>query len=157
VNAVADRLRLEAHTRDIPARTLSTTLTCGLVEAQTPETGTSRAVFLNVGDSAVYVLRSGEFGDVFGHDDTEIYSSVASALPGSISQVEVVVADLIPGDVVLLCTDGLSNVMRQVGVRRQLAEWWSRQPPGLAEFYWQASFRAQSYGDDRTVICMWVR
>ena len=57
----------------------------------------------------------------------------------------------------MLCSDGLSGPMdNNESVRDQLADWWGGQPPSLPEFYWQMSFRAQTYGDDRSAVCVWV-
>ena len=56
----------------------------------------------------------------------------------------------------MVCTDGLSNPMRNAAVSSQLAQWWGRGTvPGMPEFGWQLSFRAKSYGDDRTAVCAW--
>ena len=61
-------------------------------------------------------------------------------------------------DMLIICTDGLSNPMRNQDVRAQLAQWWEcDRIPGIAQFGWQLSFRAKSFGDDRTAICVWGR
>jgi hypothetical protein len=58
----------------------------------------------------------------------------------------------------MVCSDGMSNPMRNGDVRKQLAQWWSGdRVPGLLEFGWQVGYRAKTYGDDRTAVCVWSR
>jgi hypothetical protein len=83
-----------------------------------------------------------------------VASSATRALPHDIEHVEVGYADLYPGDMLLLCTDGLAKPMRGPRVSTQLASWWSL-PPSLPEFFWQMSFRVKTHDDDRTSVCIW--
>jgi serine/threonine protein phosphatase PrpC len=63
-----------------------------------------------------------------------------------------------PGDMLLVCTDGMSNPMRNENVRAQLAEWrGSGRVPSMREFGWQMSYRVKTYDDDRTAVCVWGR
>ncbi|WP_027345045.1 protein phosphatase 2C domain-containing protein [Hamadaea tsunoensis] len=155
MDKVAGRLAMEADSRDLNKKQLSTTLVGCLFGPAAP---VRRAVMFAVGDSPAYVLRARDFQPVFTVEQEEIASSGTNALPTQIGRVSVRVAELCAGDMVLLCTDGLGNTMRTPAVRRQLAEWWGEPGvPGLPAYFWQLSFRAQSYGDDRTAVCVWVR
>ncbi|MFF2652251.1 protein phosphatase 2C domain-containing protein [Streptomyces sp. NPDC058045] len=62
-----------------------------------------------------------------------------------------------PGDVLLLCTEGLAAPMRdEPALAAHLADRWSgAEPPGLAAFLVQAQARVQGYADDRTAAAIW--
>lgn len=157
VNEVANRLKLEAHQRELTARALSTTLVAALVGGRSAN-GSRRVVYLAVGDSPAFRLRDSVFQPIFDSTDGgQITSTATAALPTQFDRVIVAEGEISPGDVMVLCTDGLSSPMRDSGVSKQLAQWWQPGPvPSLPEFYWQLSFRAQSYGDDRTAVCVWT-
>ena len=150
---------VDADARRIHPETLSTTLVAALVEL-TPLDRPRRAMVLRVGDSTAFVLRDGVFQECFpdAHKGEDVQESGTCALPGNPGTVEVDTVMLGNDDVLVLCTDGLSNPMHNDEVRAQLATWWSSGPvPGILEFGWQLAFRAKSYGDDRSVVCVWGR
>ncbi|WP_437083649.1 protein phosphatase 2C domain-containing protein [Streptomyces sp. enrichment culture] len=62
-----------------------------------------------------------------------------------------------PGDVLLLCTEGLADPLRsEAALRDHLAGRWSgRTPPGLAGFLADARTRVKGYADDRTAAAVW--
>ncbi|MEV4623492.1 protein phosphatase 2C domain-containing protein [Asanoa sp. NPDC049573] len=153
--AVADRLRVDARAHDVEPHLLSTTVVGAVFGWESA--GSRRAVLFRVGDSLIFTLRGGTFEPAF-VDGTQnvVLDTATSALPLQVGPVEIGVATLAPGDVVVLCTDGLGIPLGTEPVARQLADWWHAGPPDLAEFYWQLSFRAQTYGDDRTAVCVWV-
>lgn len=160
VDRLAQRIEVLAQERDVSPKALSTTLVAVLFgEAEAEADSKRRVVLFGVGDSSAFILRGGAFQSSIGPEEVgELAGDATDALPTHVGQIQVRVADLVPGDLVLVCTDGLANPMRNDRVRGQLAQWWQRdQPPGLAEFYWQLSFRAQSFGDDRTAVCVWIR
>ncbi|BBH69919.1 hypothetical protein ACTI_66040 [Actinoplanes sp. OR16] len=153
---VSQRLEHEAAQRQVPARALSTTLVAALIG---PDTGGGhhRAVLLAVGDSPAFMLRDGQFEQIFGQSAAgELAGAATEALPSRGAEPVVMVADLGPGDVLVLCTDGLGNPMANSSVSDQLVKWWQGGPPSLPAFFWQMSFRAQSFGDDRTAVCVWI-
>jgi serine/threonine protein phosphatase PrpC len=116
-------------------------------------------VVFAVGDSSAFLLRDGKFAACFADQhDTMITSTGTNALPTSVGRVAAVRGELRAGDMLMICTDGMSNPMRNTQVTDQLAAWWAPgRVPGLPEFGWQLSFRAKSYGDDRTAVCFWGR
>ncbi|MEU0478538.1 protein phosphatase 2C domain-containing protein [Streptosporangium sp. NPDC006013] len=157
IEGIADDIRKQAVQHEVPADALSTTFLAAVID-QSADASSHRARLMRVGDSTAFLLRRGVWEECFGKEGEEtIASSATHALPGDIGHVEVAVADLEPGDMLLLCTDGISTPLtRNSRVGDQLSAWWSQaEPPSLPEFFWQSSFRAKSYDDDRTAICVW--
>ncbi|WP_182908088.1 PP2C family serine/threonine-protein phosphatase [Microbispora sp. H13382] len=155
VDGVAGEIRNRAAERGLPPDELSTTFLAARVQ-EVPEASLHRAVLVRVGDCMAWYLHRGVWTSCFGEEDadTGVATSATHALPHDIEHVEVGYADLYPGDLLLLCTDGLAKPMRGPQVSSQLASWWSR-PPSLPEFFWQMSFRAKTHDDDRTAVCIW--
>lgn len=156
---LAEQLTAQANSLDVPARELSTTLVAAVVEAQPADQERRRCVVFAIGDSPAFLLRAGRFIPAFADQhDTEITSTATSALPTAVGQVAAVPGELAPGDVLMICTDGLANPMRNQATVDQLAAWWGGgDVPSIPEFGWQMSFRVKSYGDDRTAVCFWNR
>jgi serine/threonine protein phosphatase PrpC len=139
--------------------TVSTTLAAALIEENPEHPAERRYVILNVGDATAYLLRGGEFTECLTDPhEGEITESRTWTLPTSAGEVGTAAGILGPGDMLMVCSDGMSNPMRNGDVRDQLARWWSDdRVPGLLEFGWQAGYRAKTYGDDRTAVCVWNR
>lgn len=159
ISEVAAGLRILAAERQVSPKQLATTLAAGLVipaAAGAP----ARAVLFAVGDSTAFLLRDGSWqkclDEANGQD--QVLSTATNALPIHPGRVTMGGDTLAVGDMLVLCTDGLATPMvRNPSVRDQLAAWWGTgQAPSLPEFYWQMSFRAQTYGDDRSAVCMWL-
>ena len=155
------RLADIARYRDVEVspKAMSTTLVAAVVEASPLDPEQRRFVVFSVGDATAFLLRGGMFQPLLAdpHDGV-LMSTGTSALPTSIGHVATARGVLGPRDMLLVCTDGISNPMRNGAVRDQLAAWWSAERiPGLPEFGWQMSFRVKSYGDDRTAVCVWGR
>jgi serine/threonine protein phosphatase PrpC len=161
--AMAERIGLRLTDRarwlDATPRTLSTTLVGALLDARPADPARRRCVVFAVGDSTAFLLRDLAFDPCLPEEvDGLIADPSTAALPGHIGQVGIQILTLQPTDVLMICTDGLSGPMRNATVRDQLAEWWSSPAiPSMPEFGWQLSFRAKSFGDDRTAICAWGR
>jgi serine/threonine protein phosphatase PrpC len=154
---IGDRLIAVAGYLGVAPRALSTTLAAALVELNPADPARRRFVILNVGDATAFVLSDQAFAPLLAdpHDGT-ITSTATYALPTSVGDAGVDAGMMGPGDMLMVCTDGMSNPMRNDNVRAQLAEWWgSRKVPGLPEFGWQMSYRAKTYDDDRTAVCIW--
>ncbi len=157
IESIADKIRRQATQYEMPMDVLSTTFLAAVIDHGT-DTSPHRARLMRVGDSTAFLLHKGIWAECFGKKSEEtVADSVTHALPGGTKHVEVAVADLEAGDMLLLCTDGIATPLtRNSEVGDQLAAWWSQaEPPSLPEFFWQSSFRAKSYDDDRTAICVW--
>lgn len=155
---ISNDLREKAHARGVDPGDLSTTFLAALVEAKADTSW--HVMLLRVGDSSAFHLRQGEWTPCFPEDEEgetgQLATSATHALPRDTGSVDVAAAILNPGEMLLLCTDGLTRPMRGEQVRAQLAEWWSEPtPPSLPEFFWQLSFRVKTHDDDRTAICLW--
>ena len=142
-------------------KALSTTLAAALVEAAPAGEDGRRYVILNVGDATAFVLRDGEFRPCLAdtHDAAAPIASTGTwALPASVGAVGTAAGMIGPRDMLMVCTDGMSNPMLNREVREQLARWWGGGAvPGLAEFGWQLSYRVRTFSDDRTAVCVWGR
>lgn len=156
---VAMRMRAKAERAGWDPKALSTTLVAAVVEL-TPATQASRVLAFGLGDSAAYLLRDGRFTPLWGDEatGTPIADSATYALPIHDSPVNGTGCSLANDQVLVICTDGLVNPMRNREVEEFLAQAWTTGPvPDLLEFAWQLGFRAKSYGDDRTAVCIWGR
>jgi serine/threonine protein phosphatase PrpC len=153
------RLTAVAGYLGVTPKALSTTLAAALIETNPRDPKMRRFVILNVGDATAFHLIDREFIPLLEDPhDAAITSTATNALPTSLGDVGVDTGILAPGEVLMVCTDGMSNPMRNADVREQLAEWWGfGSVPSMPEFGWQMSYRAKTYDDDRTAICVWGR
>jgi serine/threonine protein phosphatase PrpC len=138
-------------------KTLSTTLAAALIETGPLHLAERRCVILGVGDATAYLLRDGKFERVLANPhDGPVTDTATWALPTSVGQVVTASQTIRPGDMLMVCTDGMSNPMSNEDVLWQLATWWGgSNPPDLLEFGWQLGYRVRSFGDDRTAVCVW--
>ena len=62
-----------------------------------------------------------------------------------------------PGDVLLMCSDGLSQPLREEpAVSDFLADHWAHpHPPGMVDFLRHVQVRAKGYAADRTAVAVW--
>jgi len=159
VRFISEQMRADAQHYQVQGVELSTTLLVAVVDDVPGQGQTRRAVVFGVGDSPAYLIRGGRFERLQGQraDEGPVTDTTTDALPDNVNSVFAASLELAPGQMLMLCTDGLGNVIQPVSnkhVRDQLLAWWQNVPTTL-EFGWQVSFRAKSYGDDRTVICIW--
>ena len=154
---VAARLADYGRNLQIAPKFLSTTLVGAVIEAEPASAAGRGCVVFAVGDSTAFLLRDGTFYPLLDDPhDGMIASTGTSALPTSPGTVATCRIMIRPGDMLMVCTDGLSNPMRNAAVSSQFGQWWgSGSVPEVPEFGWQLSFRAKSYGDDRTAVCVW--
>jgi serine/threonine protein phosphatase PrpC len=150
-----------ARQQGVEPKALSTTLAAALIEASPASEDERRYVILSVGDATAFVLRGGEFLPCLpgSHDpDAPITSTGTWALPASVGPVGTAAGTIGPRDMLMVCTDGMSNPMLNRDVREQLARWWGGDAvPGLPQFGWQLSYRVRTFSDDRTAVCVWGR
>ena len=162
VSKVAEMLSKAATAKGNPPAAYSTTLRALLVPA---DPAIRARGFLAVGDGGLLLLRDGRFHDLLALLDgtaptrsAGVIDTRTEALPVSFTRP---VSRIIPGsragDVLVLCTDGLSVPLeKEPQLQAFLAEQWGAGTvPGLAQFLWQAQVRARSYDDDRSVACLW--
>lgn len=116
--------------------------------------------FLAVGDGGTSLLREGEWH--LSLTDPEpgeggMIDTRTAALPHSHTVQATLIRDARPGDVLVLCTDGLSTPLAgDPGIRAFLGEAWGGPAvPAPADFLWQTQYRVKSYDDDRTVVVLW--
>ncbi|MCU7824262.1 PP2C family serine/threonine-protein phosphatase [Kitasatospora sp. DSM 101779] len=153
---VAARLQEEADKQDHAPADYATTLRALLVptDPQHPVRG-----FLAVGDGGLFRLRAGHWTSLErSADEGAVFDTGTDALPVNFgAPVAELITDGLPGDLLVMCTDGLSNpLVKEPDVAEFLArQWGAGQVPGLTDFLWQTQIRARSYDDDRSVVCLW--
>jgi serine/threonine protein phosphatase PrpC len=120
--------------------------------------------FLAVGDGGTALLRDGRWylgiTDPDPHSDGEgdgVIDTRTAALPHSHRAQAQLLGPAQPGDVLVLCTDGLSTPLAgDAGMRDFLGRAWGAGPvPAPADFLWQLQYRVKSYDDDRTAVVLW--
>ncbi|WP_326629777.1 MULTISPECIES: protein phosphatase 2C domain-containing protein [unclassified Streptomyces] len=117
--------------------------------------------FLAVGDGGTALLRAGAWHlDVTEREDqgaTGVIDTRTAALPLARTAVTRLLGPAMPGDALVLCTDGLSTPLSGDQEMRDFlgAAWGSGTVPGPVDFLWQAQFRVKSYDDDRSVVVIW--
>lgn len=96
---------------------LGATLVGLAFEPTRTRTGTRMAWIGNAGDSRIYVRRSGQLKPL-----TSDHSSgpfLANAI-GMLEYVDVISHEFLPGDEILLCTDGLTNAVGDASIAKEL-------------------------------------
>ncbi|MFE9878166.1 protein phosphatase 2C domain-containing protein [Streptomyces sp. NPDC005784] len=116
--------------------------------------------FLAVGDGGTALLRAGEWNLSLTdpeHDGDGMIDTRTAALPHGHRARACLLAPALPGDVLVLCTDGLSTPLAgDAGMRDFLGSGWGEGAvPGPADFLWQLQYRVKSYDDDRTAVVLW--
>ncbi|MFE9929508.1 protein phosphatase 2C domain-containing protein [Streptomyces sp. NPDC005533] len=163
LHQVADKVVSHVSTRladyampDAPGM-YATTLHCLLVPTA-PER--RERVHFGVGDGGLFRARSGVWENLQEPWDRsgsgEVIDTGTAALPSESPKAVVQWLTAEPGDLLMICTDGLSNPMNEPRVQEFLLTHWAfGRIPGLTEFLWQAQVRAKSYDDDRSAVCVW--
>ncbi|MFE7560330.1 protein phosphatase 2C domain-containing protein [Kitasatospora sp. NPDC057500] len=157
VAVAAAELAQQAEGAGLSPKSYSTTLRALLVPADpaVPFRG-----FVSVGDGGLLRLRDGDWQNLEADGDGEegaLISTRTDCLPEAYEHARArLITDTLPGDLLVLCTDGLAlPLLKESELRTWLGERWGREVPGLAEFLWQAQVRVRSYDDDRSVVCLW--
>jgi serine/threonine protein phosphatase PrpC len=116
--------------------------------------------FLAVGDGGTALLRAGAWNLSLTdpeHDGDGMIDTRTAALPHGHRARARLLAPALPGDVLVLCTDGLSTPLAgDAGMRDFLGSGWGTGTvPAPADFLWQLQYRVKSYDDDRTAVVLW--
>ncbi|MHA5054085.1 protein phosphatase 2C domain-containing protein [Streptomyces sp. SD15] len=161
VRSVGTLLTHHAHERRDDPAAYATTLRALLVPLD-PEIRTRG--FLAVGDGGTALLRDAEWNlsVTDAEQDAEqgadgMIDTRTAALPLSHSVHARLLGPALPGDVLVLCTDGLSTPLAgDAGMRDFLrSAWGTGTVPAPADFLWQFQYRVKSYDDDRTAVVVW--
>ncbi|MBD0690342.1 protein phosphatase 2C domain-containing protein [Streptomyces sp. CBMA123] len=119
-----------------------------------------RAAF-GVGPGGLYLLRSGHWIDAYAarllhHPDGQ--PPVPEAPAPELRPFRFRLVPATPGDILLLCTPGLSRpIADEPAVAHFLSSHWAHpHPPGTVDFLRQVQVRAKGYADDRTAAAIWT-
>jgi serine/threonine protein phosphatase PrpC len=157
VGRVATLLAHHAQERGDDPAAYATTLRALLVPLD-PEVRTRG--FLAVGDGGTARLRDAEWDLSLTdpeHGGDGMIDTRTAALPHSHRARASLLGPALPGDVLVLCTDGLSTPLAgDAGMRDFLrSAWGTGAVPAPADFLWQLQYRVKSYDDDRTAVVVW--
>ncbi|WP_151482960.1 protein phosphatase 2C domain-containing protein [Streptomyces albicerus] len=116
--------------------------------------------FLAVGDGGTALLRDAQWNLSLTdpeHGGDGMIDTRTAALPYSHRARAQLLGPVLPGDVLVLCTDGLSTPLAgDDGMRDFLrSAWGAGAVPAPADFLWQLQYRVKSYDDDRTAVVLW--
>ncbi|MEU6773424.1 protein phosphatase 2C domain-containing protein [Streptomyces sp. NPDC046759] len=157
VHRMATVLAHDAQQRGVDPAAYATTLRVLLVPL---DPAVRIRGFLAVGDGGTALLREGRWYTEITEPDQPQHGMIdtrTAALPYSHTAQTVLVGPARPGDVWVLCTDGLSTPLSgDAGMRDFLGRaWGGPQAPAPADFLWQVQYRVKSYDDDRTAVVLW--
>ncbi|WP_189957772.1 protein phosphatase 2C domain-containing protein [Streptomyces alanosinicus] len=154
LNAPKDALEVE--------RILGTTLTVAVL---TPKSdGTANLVATQIGDSDIWVMRGREYHAVTPHarsldnESLDIASTAIAALPRLPAQVEPMQMQLLPGDVLLVGSDGFGSALGDGSgsIGKIFANLLANIPRPL-ELAHTLDFSRELFDDDRTLIALWIK
>ena len=155
IDEVTRSIEAEAVRISRPPGELATTIRAVVIP--TDSTLRGRLAF-SVGDGATLRLSDTTWIGIRQQESTGsvVHDTATAVLPLHPDQllVDIWSADL--GETIVICTDGLSEPLRDRQFAELLAaEWNGATIPGTLRFLWQTQSRLRSYDDDRTVICIW--
>jgi serine/threonine protein phosphatase PrpC len=155
IDEITASIEAEADRLSRPSRELATTLRAVLVP--TDPKVRERLAF-SVGDGATLRLTNTVWSHVQlkGDDDSRLHDTSTAVLPLHPEELHLDTWTAAVSEIVVICTDGIAEPLRDGQFAELLAEEWSgEQVPGTIRFLWQAQARLRSYDDDRTVVCIW--
>ncbi|MFC0526065.1 protein phosphatase 2C domain-containing protein [Phytohabitans kaempferiae] len=157
---IAAHLRATAEVRRLAPEDLSTVLVVAVVNAYPDQRGVHRMWTAWIGDSAVLRHEGSAWrpigGDTKSARDGIESNVVGASLPAEPQLVRAEAAELPPGGMVAVMTDGVGDAIR---MERSAAEFFLdrwRRPPPVAEFLTHVSFQARGHQDDRTAVAVWL-
>lgn len=150
-----------ADRRGIALAELQTTLAFAVVSS---ETGVgAEAVAGQIGDSPMFLGSDDGLRPALPFNETEgpiLTTATQDALSSSPEALRTATLSLAPGDLLLVCSDGIGNFLWSsagaLDLGRHLAQS-LRAPVPQLEFIRQASFDLRSADDDRTLVVLWTR
>ncbi len=141
--------------RQRPTEYATTLLVAAIPLAADPDGG--RKVWLSwLADSTAWLFDAGGWRQQTGTAKSGLdRNTLEACLPGSPDQVQSALIDFPAGQVLALMTDGLGDVLTDVGgAREELARRWAA-PPSLPAFLRDMCFDAPGQDDDRTAVLVW--
>lgn len=112
-------------------------------------------VCFGAGPGGLFRLRAGQWQDLEPTEATANPDPDLDPAPGPGFRFRAAVAR--PGDILLLCSGGLADPMREEELlpAELAARWSGAEPPGLAAFLADTQLRVKGYADDRTAAAVW--
>lgn len=158
-HAISETLTAEAAARGADPVSLSTTLTFATIQRDPIETeGTTqwRVAIAQIGDSPAYVLRDGTWTAISGQGAAAEagLTNVVDPLPQH-SLAAVWQLALAPGDVLVLATDGVGNLVEDVpDFAAAISRRWADRPLSPSELLYYVDAAVKTYDDDRTLLAV---
>jgi len=139
---------------------LATTLVCAVVDRD----GSDEAIvhIAAIGDSGAWVFANGSFKPIVGGKSvstTGISSSAVVGLPRVPVEVVTSKLSLLPGEVLLLGTDGFGDPLGggDGDVGNLFGQLLGGEVPSMIEFAHALDFSRETFDDDRTLVAVWPR
>jgi serine/threonine protein phosphatase PrpC len=147
----------EAERAGENAGALATTLLVAAVSA--PDGEEAEVQVAAVGDSPAFRLQCRNYHPIVcaPEREDELIGGGVAALPRDAGEVRTNSCALEPGDVLLLCTDGVALPL--AGGAGELGRTFARElanPPDVVDFARLLDFSRSTYDDDRTLVAVWA-
>lgn len=134
-----------------------TTLTAAAVAAQPDEQGRYPFWVARVGDSPAYVIRDGELQPLFESEREDEFATTTAAMPTRELRRHFRPRNghLLPGEALMLASDGIGDLMIAEKARHYFASKWS-EVPSPVDFMRQVQVRSRTFDDDRSAAVLWA-
>ncbi|MFC1416603.1 protein phosphatase 2C domain-containing protein [Streptacidiphilus cavernicola] len=106
-----------------------------------------------VGEGAVLRLRAGAWERV--HDVAGVEQGRTALLPRDAERLTWTRFESLPGDLVLVCSRPMADLLDRDDVGAWFAERWQGRRPYLTTFLSDVNVRVRSPGEDRSVVALW--
>lgn len=159
--AISESLEAAAGARDLDPVSVSTTLTFAAIQRDPVEADATGAVrwrvsVAQIGDSPAYVLRDGTWSAISGKGAAAEagLTNVVDPLPKH-TRATVWQLELMPGDVLVLATDGVGNLLEDVpDFAAAIGRRWGERPLSPSELLYYVDAAVKTYDDDRTILAV---
>ncbi|THV43278.1 protein phosphatase 2C domain-containing protein [Glycomyces buryatensis] len=134
-----------------------TTLTVAVVAAHPDGTGRYPFWAASVGDSPAYLISEGETHGLLIAEREDEFGTATAALPNhDIANVfKQIRGELLPGEALMLVSDGIGDLMASEGPQRYFADNWGLVPSPL-DLMRQVQVRSRGFDDDRSAAVLWA-